>query len=155
MSVLRAGMGLRTAVWASLVVGLMTLVAVPRAFCQAVTGTAVVQAVGGISIDTNGMLKNADQDAQGRLRGFWEKALERIPADLAHAVPLRKVSLKALDEAVARQLATGKPLPDVMQHLAGLQQIEYVFVYPEQNDIVLVGPGEGWKVDAARRGGGH
>ena len=62
-------------------------------------------------------------------------------------MPLRKVSLKALDEAVAQQLATGKPLPDVMQHLAGLQQIEYILVYPEQHDIVLVGPAEGWKVN--------
>jgi len=35
-----------------------------------------------------------------------------------------------------------------MQHLAGLQQIQYVLVYPEQHDIVLVGPAEGWKVNA-------
>ena len=33
---------------------------------------------------------------------------------------------------------------------AGLQHIRYVFVYPEQKDIVLVGPGEGWKVDDQR-----
>ena len=30
----------------------------------------------------------------------------------------------------------------------GLQRIEYVFVYPEQRDLVLVGPAEGWKMDA-------
>ena len=35
-----------------------------------------------------------------------------------------------------------------MKYLAGLQQIDYVLVYPEQHDIVLAGPGEGWKVDA-------
>jgi hypothetical protein len=29
-----------------------------------------------------------------------------------------------------------------------LQQIQYVFVYPEEKDIVLAGFGEGWKVDA-------
>ena len=29
-----------------------------------------------------------------------------------------------------------------------MQQIQYVLVYPEQNDIVLVGPAEGWKVAA-------
>ena len=40
------------------------------------------------------------------------------------------------------------PLPEEIQYLAGLQQIKYVFVYPEQNDIVLVGPAEGWKVAA-------
>ena len=34
-----------------------------------------------------------------------------------------------------------------MRFLAGLQRIQYVFVYPEQRDIVLAGPGEGWKID--------
>ena len=38
--------------------------------------------------------------------------------------------------------------PTPIKYLAGLQRIHYVFVYPEQKDIVLVGPGEGWKVDA-------
>ena len=31
--------------------------------------------------------------------------------------------------------------------MAGLQRVEYVFVYPEENDIVLAGYGEGWQVD--------
>jgi hypothetical protein len=35
-----------------------------------------------------------------------------------------------------------------VQFLGGLQAIRYVFVYPEEKDIVLVGPAEGWKVDA-------
>ena len=38
-------------------------------------------------------------------------------------------------------------MPDAIKYLAGLQHIRYIFVYPEQKDIVLVGPGEGWKVD--------
>jgi hypothetical protein len=35
-----------------------------------------------------------------------------------------------------------------MRYLAGLQRIQYVFVYPEHNDIVLAGPGEGWQLNA-------
>ena len=46
-------------------------------------------------------------------------------------------------------------LPDAIKYLAGLQHIRYVFVYPEQKDIVLVGPGEGWKVDAQGERGGR
>jgi hypothetical protein len=34
-----------------------------------------------------------------------------------------------------------------MKQLAGLQRVRYVFVYPEEHDIVLVGFAEGWKVD--------
>ena len=38
-------------------------------------------------------------------------------------------------------------LPNEVKYLAGMQRIRYVLVYPEQNDIVLAGPGEGWKLD--------
>ena len=38
--------------------------------------------------------------------------------------------------------------PDNVTLLAGLQDIRYVFVYPEKHDIVLVGFGEGWRVNA-------
>jgi hypothetical protein len=34
-----------------------------------------------------------------------------------------------------------------VRYLAGLQRVRYVLVYPEQQDIVLAGPAEGWKVD--------
>ena len=36
-----------------------------------------------------------------------------------------------------------------MLYLAGLQRVEYVFAYPDFNDIVLAGPAEGWTVDDA------
>ncbi len=49
---------------------------------------------------------------------------------------------------LAKCAESGKPIPDAVKHLAGLQRIDYMFVYPEQKDIVLVGPGEGWRVDA-------
>ena len=45
-------------------------------------------------------------------------------------------------------LKSGKALPEDIVFLAGLQDIRYVFVYPEQKDIVLVGFGEGWRIDA-------
>jgi hypothetical protein len=34
-----------------------------------------------------------------------------------------------------------------MQYLAGLQRIDYVFVYPEEKDIVIAGPAEGYLID--------
>ncbi len=45
-------------------------------------------------------------------------------------------------------IKTGKALPEEIKFLGGLQAIRYVLVYPEQKDIVLVGPGEGWKADS-------
>jgi hypothetical protein len=52
-----------------------------------------------------------------------------------------------LEEAIEDWLKSGKALPDDVFFLAGLQDIRYVFVYPEQKDIVLVGFGEGWRID--------
>jgi hypothetical protein len=74
--------------------------------------------------------------------------MERVPAALDSAVPMRKVSLRRLEATLADCAGSHKPIPDAAKYLAGLQRIHYVFVYPEQKDIVLVGPGEGWKVDA-------
>jgi hypothetical protein len=68
---------------------------------------------------------------------------------LSAASPLRKVSLARLEAAVADRLARGERPDDAMLLLAGLQRITHVLVYPEQHDIVLAGPAEGWKVDAA------
>jgi len=104
-------------------------------------------AVGGIAVDTDGVLSNSTVDAVGELRRARLEALEAIPDNLNRAIGLRKVSLRRLEAAIREQTARGKPLPDTIKYLAGLQQIQYVFVVPEQQDIVLAGPGEGWKVD--------
>src|SRR6201999_2003606 len=55
--------------------------------------------------------------------------------------------LKRLGAAIAEHRAAGAPLDDDMRFLAGLQRIQYVFVYPQEQDIVLAGPGEGWRLN--------
>ncbi len=131
------------------VLGLLVVMAVamlqPAANAQSFTNE---RAVGGISIDTDGVLNNATVDDLGMLSRFWKQHMGEVPAELAGTTPLRKVSLRGLEAAIQEHTAAGRALPDDIRYLAGLQQIRYVFVYPEQGDIVLVGPGEGWKVDA-------
>jgi hypothetical protein len=107
-----------------------------------------VGAVGGVSIDTDGVLNNARTDELGSLSKVRSQVLQKVPGDLNAPVAMRKVSLRRLEEALNECTANKKPLPDAIKYLAGLQHVRYVFVYPEQKDIVLVGPGEGWKVDA-------
>ncbi len=103
------------------------------------------QAVGGISIDPQGVLANAERDDNG-LRQFWLDNLQPVPGDLNEPTKLRKISLRGLAEVVGK-LKDQVQMPDEVRFLAGLQRVEYVLAYPEQNDIVLVGYGEGWKVD--------
>jgi Protein of unknown function (DUF1598) len=103
-------------------------------------------AVGGVLIDADGVLVNAEVDKMNLLRDLRAKALKEIPADLNQPSKLRKISLRSLAAALAEQQQTGGPLPDDIKYLAGMQRVRYVFVYPERNDIVLAGYGEGWKV---------
>ncbi|HXT59649.1 MAG TPA: DUF1598 domain-containing protein [Pirellulales bacterium] len=105
------------------------------------------QAVGGIFIDPRGVVSNAHQDQIGQLRRLRISEFHQVAGGLNQRATLRKVSLRLLDEAIGECLRNDKPLPDEITYLAGLQRIEYVFVYPEQNDIVLAGYGEGWQVD--------
>ena len=106
------------------------------------------QQVGGVWIDADGVLRNREVDETNRVRAAREALLQPVPAD-AQRAGLRMVSLRRLEEAIAQHRKTGEPLSDEMKYLAGLQRIQYVFVYPELGDIVLAGPGEGWKLNDA------
>lgn len=106
------------------------------------------RSVGGIFTDAEGHLRNAQVDHLGELARVRAAALAPVPAELAAAAATRRVSLRGLEAAIRETMEAGRELPDDVRLLAGLQQIQYVLVYPEHNDIVLVGPGEGWKVDA-------
>ncbi len=104
-------------------------------------------AVGGIWIKSDGLIENAGVETLGKLRAERARLLKSTPADLHAAAPLRKVSLRGLNDAILTALRSGKALPDEVFFLAGLQDVCYLFVYPEEKDIVLVGYGEGWRVD--------
>jgi hypothetical protein len=110
--------------------------------------SGVASAVGGISIDADGLLSNATVDQLGELGNLRRQAFQKVPDALKSVSDMREVSLKRVSAAIEECLKAKKPLPDSIRYLAGLQRIQYVFVYPEDKDIVLVGPGEGWKVDA-------
>ena len=109
------------------------------------------QAVGGVIVDTNGVIRSATVDERKETLAAMRQAIPAAAGDLAQANELRMISLSKLQAAVAESEKTGTPISDEMRYLAGLQRIEYVFVYPEQNDIVIAGPAEPWIVrdDAA------
>ena len=146
----------RSWIAASLRLGLLAAVAaavlaVGSTLRAQVVDGSVVEAVGGISINPKGVLDNVNLDEQGdMIRDRAKGALDKIPAVFGEAAELRKVSLRQLEAAVEEFKKTGKPLPQDVKFLGGLQRIRYVLVYPEQKDIVLVGPGEGWKVEPRR-----
>ena len=78
----------------------------------------------------------------------WIEALQPVDVDLDSPSEMRKVSLRRLQAAIETHLRDGTELPDAVKFLGGLTRLEYVFVYPETQDIVLAGPAEGWELDA-------
>jgi hypothetical protein len=62
---------------------------------------------------------------------------------------LRKISLRRLEALLAQHIREQKPLSSDLLYLAGLERLEYVFAYPELNDVVLAGPAEGFSIDDA------
>jgi hypothetical protein len=107
----------------------------------------------GIEVDPNGLLRGLTQEDKGQtLSGLGHKAREAdLNADMRAKSSLRLVSLTRLEKELAKKLAEGRSVPETMQHLAGLSQIRYVFVYPEEHEVVIGGPAEGWKYDASGR----
>ena len=103
-------------------------------------------AVGGVMVDASGAITRMPVDAVNKLSRERAEALKQIAGDMKQPSAMRKVSLKQLEKALEKNLNDGEPIPDEMRLLAGLQNIQYVFVYPERQDIVLAGFGEGWKV---------
>ncbi len=104
--------------------------------------------VGGISINVEGVVGPPSVDGQKKHLEELRKVIKAPSGELTAPVELRMISLRGLEAACQDAVKNnfGK-MPDEVRFLAGLQRIQYVFVYPEDNDIVLAGPGEGWKVD--------
>lgn len=112
------------------------------------------QAAGGITIDGDGVLsspKAKTVSADVAKKRMQELAKQYLPEDISRNSSLRKVSLVRLERAIAELLESDKPIPESMQYLAGLQRIDFVFVFPETKDLVIAGPAEAFAPDATGR----
>ena len=104
--------------------------------------------VGGVSVTAGGVVSQPILVDARRFQEQRQRALVPISDDLSKFTSQRRVSLRRLEEAISKHRVNQvTPLADEIRYLAGLQRIRYVLVYPDQRDIVLVGPAEGWKVD--------
>ena len=109
----------------------------------------VVQQIGGISVNPSGALVHADRQQLAEARQQLLKDLANQPAEAREASTLRVISLKQLEAALATAIANDQELPDEIKYMAGIQRLQYVIAQPENDDILLAGPGEGWTVDEA------
>jgi hypothetical protein len=99
----------------------------------------------GVLVDDSGVMSRVSTEITNGLPELRRASLAaaanrdpRVPAKL------RKVSLPRLERALELRYAEGKPPTDAMLQLAGLQRVQYVFVYEETGDIVIAGPAGDW-----------
>jgi hypothetical protein len=108
----------------------------------------VVRQVGGIKVDAKGVVSLTPVEMRNDIAEQLRKSVKPANDQIKAETEMRMVSLKSLNQAIKTAMETGHDqLPDEIRFLAGIQRVEYVFLYPEENDIVLAGPGEGWVVD--------
>jgi hypothetical protein len=105
-------------------------------------------AVGGILVKPNGLVERATVQERADIVQRMKRDTPKASPEMNLPVELRKVSLRGLEAALADAVANNtEDVPEEIRFLGGLQRIQYILVYPESQDIVLAGPGEGWKVD--------
>jgi hypothetical protein len=116
-------------------------------------GTIGTGNTSGVLVDADGVLQHVTvPDPTGELtRRRIQEAMTRLDSNVAKSSKLRKISLTRLEKLINERLAGGQPIDDVMQHLAGLTRLQYVFCYPESGDIVIAGPAEAWGVAPSGR----
>ncbi|MGN6547479.1 MAG: DUF1598 domain-containing protein [Aureliella sp.] len=104
----------------------------------------------GVEIDADGILRIRQSDPRvNAMRAM--AARQELPPNLATPSRMRKVSLTRLEKAVADALARGEQPERAMLALAGLTRLEYVMLYPEEGEIVIAGPAEGFASDSTGR----
>jgi hypothetical protein len=111
--------------------------------------------VGGVSVDADGVVRDVQRQVREDLVKLRAKDKDgrlaaKVPQDFDGKLQLRKFSLRQMQEAIWKvRLKGGGPrtVEQDIKYMGGLQRIQYIFVYPEDRDIVLAGPGEGWKID--------
>ena len=70
-----------------------------------IVGGVVTQAVGGISIKSDGLIENAGVDTLGKLRAERARLIKKAPADLNAAASLRKISLRQYGSGPSSSIA--------------------------------------------------
>ena len=108
----------------------------------------------GIKIDAEGVVSlTVAADGTMTLDKKRREALSKkhLSQDVNQKTKQRFVSLVELEKRLVEVLAQSQPIPDELFYLAGLQRLEHVFVFPDEQDLVIAGPAEGFVPDVVGR----
>ena len=102
--------------------------------------------VGGVSIDPAGVVRAATVQENQEFINLLRASVPVAKGGLAQAAETRMISLKGIQAAIETARQGGGRLPADVRFLAGLTSIEYVYVDQQNQDIVIAGPAEPWKI---------
>lgn len=91
----------------------------------------------GIHLDPDGVLSSRSTDPDPELAEIRKKASKQEKEGA-----LAYISLPRLLDRARKHIEAGEPLPDEVRYLGGLVRLQYVFVFPEEGDLVIAGPSE-------------
>ncbi len=118
---------------------------------QATGGVNFAQPIAGVDVDASGVLKIRVVDPRLARERMMQVMRAAHTDDVMKRSELRKVSLNRLEKVIAEHLQADQPLSDDMLAVAGLTSVQYVFYYPDTQDIVIAGPAEGFVADPTDR----
>ena len=109
----------------------------------------------GVEVDAKGVLrkrrskrtKSASKSLDETLNIARAKAKTGNATDVHRQSKLRMVSLPRLEREMLLRVAVGEEPTEAMRHLAGIYDLRYVFIFPEENDIVIAGPADSWSAN--------
>src|SRR5204863_9363935 len=84
----------------------------------------IVNIVGGVRVSVDGVLAQQDERSRAEVLEARRKAMQTAAGDLNQPAKLRMVSLRKLDDAIKQCAESGRPLPDEIRYLAGLQRVQ-------------------------------
>jgi hypothetical protein len=118
---------------------------------MAILLAVLVQAAGaydpqGVHVDAQGVFRSRSVDADPRLAEL-RKAAKSHEKD----GKVLFISLPRLFAEARKLVEAGKPLPDEIRYLGGMTRLQYVFVYPDEKDLVIAGPSEPFDAKVAFR----
>jgi hypothetical protein len=113
--------------------------------CAAAAPAQQVTPLLGVYIDAEGVLHTTGKPDE-RLEALRAKAA-KLPKD----DKLVYVSLPRVFAEARKHREKGEPLPPDVRYLGGMVRVRYVFVYPDEKDLVIAGPAEPFDVDVPYR----
>jgi hypothetical protein len=91
----------------------------------------------GVDMDPKGVLRTGKTELDPRLAELRKKGLgKEKDRELCY------ISVPRILAEAKKCIEANQPLPDNVRFLGGMVKLQYIFVYPEEGDLVIAGPAE-------------